>query len=130
MKSNELFLSSCIFSSDDDSPIVEDIYVGYDKSLNLIVLIEYTDYDEPEYNCATYAIIKKDEAFELAKRLRIAMTELPSVISTSMDEYAGIVNPTLSQTEACFRDVLDYLVNNNCKFQLVREPGLHDFCCF
>lgn len=45
MSHKDLFLCSYVFSSDDDGNPVADIFVGYDASLNLVVLFELTDYD-------------------------------------------------------------------------------------
>lgn len=130
MKYEDLFLLRCIFNSDDDAQVVEDIYAGYDKSFNLIVLLEHTDYDEPEYNCCIYAIIKKDEAFKLAKRLHVPMTHLPSIICNSVDdEYYNLVNPTLRQTQDCFKEILECFIDEKCKFHVVRTYGCYGYCC-
>lgn len=130
MKYNELFLSQHTFCSDDDCPVVEEIFVGYNESLDLIVLLEHTDYDKPENNCCTYAKIKKANAFKLAKRLRASMTELPGIINDSMEEYADIINPTPGQARDCFRDILNRLSYEKCKFQLIRTYGPHGYHCF
>lgn len=67
----DLYCSAYVFNSDDDLPFVADLTVGYDLASNdLIILLAYTDYEEPEYNCATWAIVKKDDAFKLARRKR------------------------------------------------------------
>ncbi len=131
MKHEDLFLLRYIFSSDDDGNPVEDIYVGYDEAFNLIVLIEHADYDFPEYNCCAYAVINKDEAFKLAKRLKASMTELPGIVSYSVDdEYYEIVNPSIRQTQECFRDILGCFANEKCIFRLVRTYGAYGYSCF
>ena len=131
MKHDDLILPRYIFSSDDDGNPVEDIYAGYDEAFNLIVLIEHTDYDFPEYNCCTYALVEKNEAFNLAKRLKISMTELPGIVSDSVDEeYYGSVNPSIRQTRDCFKEILDRFVYEKCRFQLIRRRGQHGYICF
>lgn len=131
MKHDNLFLLRCIFNSDDDCAAVEDIYAGYDESLDLVVLLEHTDYDCPEYDCRTYAVVGKDEAFELAKRLGVPMTRLPDVIGDSSGEgYRYTVNPTLRQTQDRFKEILEYLVAEKCRFRLERTYGRYGYCCF
>ncbi len=130
MKYNELFLSQYVFCSDDDCPVVEEIFVGYAESLDLIVLLEHTNYDKPENNCCTYAKIEKAVAFKLAKRLRASMTELPGIINDSVAGYGDIVNPTIGQVRDCFRDILSRLSYEKCKFRLIRTYGSHGYRCF
>jgi len=131
MQRNDLFLLRYIFSSDDDGNPVEDIYVGYDGNFNLIVLIEHTDYDEPEYNCCAYAIIKKDDAFSLAERLKVSMSDLPDVVGDSVDdEYYEIINPSIRQTQECFHEILECFVDEKCRFRLVRTYGAYGYTCF
>lgn len=119
MKHDDLFLLEFIFSSDDDQPVVEDIYVGYDSYLNLVVMIEHTDYDYPHYNGCTYALIKKENAYKLAKRLRASMSELPCIIQESSDGYDDIINPNFQQTRDCFYDILRRLSYEHCKYRLI-----------
>lgn len=124
MKHEDLFLCCYVFSSDDDGNPVADIYVGYDTSLNLIVLFELTDYDFPEYNRSSCSIIDKDEAYWLSKRLGVSMRELPGFISSSVDEYYyEIINPTVTQTHECFRDLLHSLIGEGCRFRFVRHSS-------
>ena len=52
--SDSLYSPCChIMSSDEDQPIVMDIYVGFNISGQLVVCVDLHDYDEPEYNCST-----------------------------------------------------------------------------
>lgn len=115
-------------NSDDDCPIVEDLFVGYDKAFNLIIMVAHTDYCEPQYNCTTCAIINKDEAAKLAKRLQISMKQLPGFIRDSMDEYRDIVNATFSQVRDCFKEIIECLIDEKCRFRIERHTGRHGFC--
>lgn len=130
MKHDDLFLLQYIFSSDDDFNPVEDIYVGYDESFNLILLLEHTDHDFPLFNCHTYALIKKEDAFSLARKLSIPMTELPTVISNAPDDsYYEIINPTLNEVRDCFKDIIDCFTDEKCRFQIVRKYGKYGYHC-
>lgn len=130
MKHKELFLLYHIFNSDDDAEAVEDIFAGYDQEFNLILMLKHTDYIEAEYNCSTYAVIRKDEAYKLALRLRVAMTGLPRAIAATVDDYLCIINPTTKQTRSCFSDLLKMVADNGCKLRLHRNFGANDYTCF
>lgn len=124
MSHKDLFLCSYVFSSDDDGNPVADIYVGYDASLNLIVLFELTDYDFPEFNSSCSAIIDKHEAYWLSKRLEVPMSDLPGFISNSVDEsYYEIINPSVRDTRECFRDLLDCFIAEGCHLRIFRQSA-------
>ena len=123
MSHKDLFLCSYVFSSDDDGNPVADIYVGYDESLNLVVLFELTDYDFPEFNRTCCAIIDKHEAYWLSKRLEVSMSGLPGFISNSVDDsYYEIINPTVKHARACFRDLIDCFIDEGCHIRMTRRP--------
>jgi len=130
MESTDLFLLNGVFCSDDDADSAEDIYAGYDKELNLVVLLQHSDYVEPEYNCCAYAVVDKYEAYKLAKRLRVPMTRLPAAVSAPAEGYAHLVNPTLRQTRSCFNDILTFIADYGCRLRLLRTYGADGYTCF
>lgn len=130
MKLDDLFLTENIFNSDDDSEVVDDIYAGYDEAFNLVILMEYTNYDESEFNCCAYAVVGKEEAFKLAKEFCVPMTSLTEVIKGAVKPYRRLVNPTLSQTRNCFSDILKFLTDNGCKLTLHRTYGADGYTCY
>ena len=124
MSHKDLFLCSYVFSSDDDGNPVADIYVGYDASLNLIIIFELTDYDFSEYNSSCRAVIDKHEAYWLSKRLEVSMSDLPRFISNSVDEsYYEIINPSVRDTRECFRDLLDCFIVEGCHMRIFRRSA-------
>lgn len=118
MKTDDLFLCCCIMSSDDDQLVTADIYAGFDSDFNLVIMLVYDDFDHPHRNTTTCAIVRKDEAYRLSRRLRVPMTKLPDVIYDSMDHYGNIVNATPSQVRACFKEITDSLVADRCHFRI------------
>lgn len=118
-----------IMSSDEDQPIVEDLHVGFDTHMNLIVTIEHTNYEEPEYSCSVVAVINKENAFELSRKLKVSMVHLPSVICESMEEYAEIVNADFQQVQECFKEITDCFISEKCPYRIVRKYGKHGFIC-
>lgn len=121
MKHEDLSLSRCVFSSHDDFNPVCSIYVGYDDGRNLILLLEHTDYDAREFGYAEYAVINKDEGFKLAKRVGVAMRDLPDYLSGLPDDYYfELSTPFPGDVRDCFADMLDCLLALKCRFRTKR----------
>lgn len=127
MKHTDLHSACHVFCSDEDQTTVEDITVGFDSRQNLIILLEYTDYDSPSHNSSIHAKVDADEAAMLAARLEIPLTRLPSFISESMDDYSSIINPTLSQVRDCFKEITECLLDEGCHFSIIRTPSRNGF---
>lgn len=118
-----------IMSSDEDQLIVEDLYVGFDDSMRLVVTIEHFDYEEREYSCSVSAVVEKEDAFNLSKRLKVPMMHLLDVISDSMEEYAEIVNADFRDVQDCFKEVTDFFINEKCPYRIVRKYGKNGYIC-
>ncbi len=126
---HKLWTSCHIMSSDEDQPAVEDLYVGFDASMCMVVTIEHIDYERPEYNCSVSAIVSKEDAFKLSQKLKVTMSQLPNEISESMGEYADIVNADFSDVRECFKTVLDCFIGEKCPYKIVRKYGKQGFIC-
>ncbi|MGI6220039.1 MAG: hypothetical protein ACOYJE_09345 [Bacteroidaceae bacterium] len=118
-----------VMSSDEDQPVVEDLYVGFDADMRLVVTLEHVDYDEPEYSCSVSAVVDKEEAFVLSKKLGVTMMELPDALGDSVDEYAETANACFRQVQECFKAIVDGLLSEKCPYRLVRKYGKHGFIC-
>lgn len=118
-----------IMSSDEDQPVVEDLYVGFDAYMRLVVTIEHVDYEKPEYSCSVSAIVNKEDAFKLSKKLNVSMMHLLDVISESVEEYAEIVNADFQQVQECFKEITDCFISEKCTYKIVREYGKHGYIC-
>lgn len=122
-KHQDLICCSYIFNSHEDFSVVEDLYAGFDNDFNLIILCEHTDYDAPDYNCAICAIVKKEEAYRLAKRLKVSLCELPMEISNSMSEWNEIACPMPRDVRDCFKEITECLLEEGCRFKIERTYG-------
>ncbi len=122
-KHQDLICCSYIFNSYDYFSVVEDLYAGFDNDFNLIILCEHTDYDAPDYNCAICAIVKKEEAYRLAKRLKVSLCELPMEISNSMSEWNEIACPMPRDVRDCFKEITECLLEEGCRFKIERTYG-------
>lgn len=116
-------------SSDEDQPVVESLYVGFDADMRLVITIEHVDYDESEYSCSVSAVIEKEDAFGLSRRLNVSMLQLLDVIKDSMKEYTEIPNADFRQVQECFKDITDCLVNEKCPYRIERKYGKHGYIC-
>lgn len=129
MNHNKLVCCTYAFTSDEDQTIVEDLIIGYDEdTFNLIVLLEHSDYINPENNHSTWAEINKNDAYKLSRRLKTPMTELPSFMADCIEEWewSEIINPTLSDVRGCFGDVLDSLIFEKCKYKIRQSKASKD----
>lgn len=116
-----LILSQWIMSTDDDQPIVDDLVVGYDDKLNLVVRLISTDYEEKDGRSSVSAIVSKDEAYKLAKRLSLKMTELPARIAECFEDYGEIVNSSFRDASRCFAEIVDAFVDEKCRYTIRHE---------
>lgn len=121
-----------IMSSDEDQPVVYDLITGYDDNFNLLVKLEQKHYDsfysgyddDPRFkreDSVVCAIISKDDAFYLAKRLGATMAELPTIIGESVRDYEKIVNPERSDVEDCFHELLANFDAEKCRYRIERK---------
>lgn len=125
--SDDLIRCVCVFNSHEDFSVYEAIYAGYDDSLNLIIMCEHTDCDEPDYDCATYAILSKHEATRLAKLLKVTISNLPLEIAESMSEWDEIVCPLPSDVRNCFKEVTECLIDEGCHFRIKRKSARNGY---
>ncbi len=123
----DLICFAYVFNSHDDFSVVENLYTGFDSGFNLIVVCEHIDYDYPEYNCATYAIVKKEEAYCLAKRLKVSLHDLPKEISDAMSDWHEIACAVPNDVRACFKEITECLIDEDCHFTITRKPAQNGF---
>lgn len=119
MKSQDLNCAYCVLSSDEDYHVVEDLTVGYDDDLNLIILLEHDNYQEPDQVSSTYAIVTKDCAYNLARSLNVGMSALPEQIGESMCHYRKIINPSTGDVKDCFREILAGLDREKIRYRII-----------
>lgn len=121
-KHNDLICPNFIFGSHDDFSIILDLYVGYDNDFNLVILCEQTNYERPDSICALCAIVEKEEAYKLSRKLNVSMNDLPREISNAMSHYEKINCPEPSDVRDCFREITECIVEEGCKFKMIKTP--------
>lgn len=128
---SERFYTYChVMSSDEDQPIVMDIYVGLTFRDELAISVDLFDYDEPWYNCSTAAIVNIGDARRMTKHNKVRYDMLPRFISECMEEWRDVINPNFRQVAECFKEITECLLDEGCRFRIERTygPGGH-MCC-
>lgn len=108
---------------------MNDLSVGFGEDFSLVLIIEHTDYQAPERNCATWATVTKDDAAVLAQRLGVNLRELPERLSRSVAGADDTVNATLGEVRDAFRVVLAQLERYRCRYRLFRRRGADGYAC-
>ncbi len=127
--SDSLYSPCChIMSSNEDQPIVMDIYVGFNISAQLAVCVDLHDYDEPEYNCST-AAVNLDDSHLMARHHRVKHSRLPIFIAECMEEWCEVINPNFNQVRDCFKEITECLLDEGCRFKIVRTYGRGGHMC-
>lgn len=118
----ELFLQDYVMTTDYDAPIVASISVGFSEKLELTIRAEFNDYElRDTYGFELY--VKKENAYRLARRLGVAMTELPELIAQTVRDYGDVVNADFKVAAACFFEMRDFLENHDCRYKIRRHYG-------
>lgn len=111
-----LALEEWIAQSDDELEVWASVSVGFDSEKELAVKLEYIDYEEKGRNSLVFAFVSFDDAYELAKRLNVRLTALPSAINRRCGNTSTRLLPT--QVEACFKEVLNFIVSCGVSYKL------------
>ena len=128
--SDGLYLPCChIMNSDDDQPIIMEIIVGFNRTGQLVVCVDLYDYDEPEYNCSTTAIVNLEDSKKMARHHRVKHHNLPKFIGECMEEWGYIINPTFTQVRDCFKEITECLLDEGCRFKIIRTYGKDNHMC-
>ncbi len=128
--SDSLYSPCCqIMSSNEDQPIVMDIYVGFNISGQLAVCVDLHDYDEPEYNCSTVAVVNLDDSHGMACYHRVKHSHLPIFIAECMEEWGEVINPNFNKVIDCFKEITECLLDEGCRFKIVRTYGRGGHMC-
>lgn len=129
IKTDYLTHRAWIMGSDDDQPIVKEIYAGLDSSENLVISIDNVDYKDHRYDCSTWVTVHDEDAEKLMVRYGVERTELPSFIAESMLDWRRIVNPNFKQVKDCFKEITECLLDERCRFKIERTNGPRDYIC-
>ncbi len=115
--------------SDDDQPMIMEIYAGFNNRDELTVAINFIDYDDPRYNCSTAAIVNTEDAYDMAMRHKIDFWKIPLFIAECMEDWDKIVNSNFSQARDCFKEITECLLDEGCRLRIERTYGPNGYSC-
>lgn len=129
--SDSLYLPCChILNSDDDQPIIMEIIVGFNLTGQLVVCMNLLDYEEPEYNCSTAAVVNLEDSQKMARHHHVKHHQLPKFIGECMEDWDTIINPTFTDVRNCFKEITECLIDEGCRFKIERTYGKGNHMCY
>ncbi|MCH5221103.1 MAG: hypothetical protein J1F05_02085 [Muribaculaceae bacterium] len=123
---NDLFLTTYVMNTDEDCSIVQDIFIGYNNKLSLIIRLEQSDYTNDE-QCHLDLVVKKEAAYRLSQRLKVSMVQLPERLWREVSDYGDIINADFSDAASCLCDLRDFIERYGCRYKVKRKPANKDF---
>ena len=118
MDTSQWLLSQEIFHTHDDAEVGYVLVVGFDERRDLVIMLgRYRD-DNAKEKVLRRVVVRKEDAFRAARRLRISMTALPGHLAdkfSDLDSFGG-----LAQAEAILADLLDYLLSIGVSYRQSR----------
>lgn len=112
-----------ILTTDEDQPIVQTVRVEFDHIGNLLAVIETINYEDPDYDSYTVASVRRSDAVRMARRLRVPYKKLTDFIADCLCEWGEIVNADFNQAQACFKEIVECLVDEGCRLRIRRKYG-------
>ncbi len=131
----ENYVSRCvqhtrlIMCTDEDQPIVEEIYVGFDSNSNLVFELIHTDYEDSDRCSAGLIIVPHGYACKLSRQLKTPLENLPDKIHYYLEEWGEIINASFDDARNCFGEIVDCLVYHGCRYRIVRRYPRRGRCC-
>ncbi len=112
-------LCELIAESEDDSPVSATVEVFFDEDMNLNILFEHRDYDNPEYSCFSYAIVANNDCFRIASFGDVSLSGIPSMLRKKFG--LELCCCKASEAEAAFYDILEYVKISGARYKLAEE---------
>ncbi|HJB72143.1 hypothetical protein [Barnesiella sp. ET7] len=114
-----LTLKQVIVESHDDLEIWSSITVWEGARQELVIQLEFTDYDDPDRETKTSATLDRDEAATLAKHLHITAEALPQALFDRYGDTSNLAVP--SEVEALFQEILNFILDHGARYRLTQE---------
>ena len=114
MGTSQWLLCQEIFHTHDDAEVGHVLVVGFDERRDLVIMLgRYRD-DVAKETVLRRVVVRKEDAFRMARRLQVSMTALPDHLAdkfSDLDSFGG-----LAQAEAILADLLDYLLSLGVRY--------------
>ena len=115
-----LALEEIIVDTHDDYTPWADCVVGFNDDGDLVIRYNLMDYDHRERSYTRDAVIKKDNALEVAQFLKVHLVKLPAHLENKFGQ--PLDSSTAGEVKIVFDDILNYISANKGDYQLHRLP--------
>lgn len=114
-----LALEKLLIETDNDQPVVATVTVGFDDKSSLVIRLERTDYEQPARSFVKSAQISREDAYRLAKGLKVSLVELPALLNArfGVDFTADLHTP--AEASAIFHELLAFVSSFGIKYQMM-----------
>ncbi len=113
-----LTLEELILETDGDMPIVASVITGFDDNGCLVIKYECVDYEHHSKTQSRCAVIEKQDAYTLAKKLKVSLTELPAYISSEYSIPASC-QAVPSKAFDLFKEILDFIISYRINYKII-----------
>lgn len=104
-----LALEELLVETDEDLPIVATVIIGFDDNGCLVLEHKIMDYDVPEESRTKYAVVEKQEAYVLAKKVKVSLMQLPAYVFKKYG-VQPFCQAVPSEARTLFKAILDFFV--------------------
>ena len=102
-----------IFHTHDDAEVGHVLVVGFDERRDLVIMLgRYRDGNAKKV--LRRVVVRKEDAFRMARRLQVSMTALPDHLADKFSDWDSFGG--LAQAEAILADLLDYLLSLGVRY--------------
>lgn len=115
----ELSSSVMVAESDEDMEIGASVVAGIDRYGNLVVGMDFIDYEDHGRDYEQHAIVERELAEAMARRLGTRMERLPRLLADRCGDDSRILVP--SQVEAVFQQTLEFMLDYGARYRLRRD---------
>lgn len=112
-----LALEELLIETDEDLPILAVVFVGFNDNGCLVLKYEFVNYEVPSESYTKYAVVEKEDAYTLAKKVNVSLIQLPAYI---FERYGvrPLCQAVNSEALALFKEILGFFVFYGIKYQL------------
>lgn len=118
-----LTLEELLIETDPDLTLAATMVIGFDDNGDLVLEYTITDCNAPLETRIKYVSVNKEDAYILAKKVKVALTKLPNYIYRRYGKRP-LCETDPSEARALFGEILDFYKYNDIRYQLKNSQEL------
>ncbi len=115
----ELSSSVMVAESDEDMDMGASVVAGIDRYGNLVVGMDFFDLDDHGRDYELHAIVEREPAEAMARRLGTRMERLPQLLADRCGDRSRMLD--ISEVEAVFQQTLEFMLDCGVRYRLRRD---------